>query len=162
MAMFRRTEPCPEPPKRVSDGYTHYRPYVRQDFKGHCAYCLLGELFGGGMENFELDHFRPRSRFPGMTGDFYNLYYACHPCNRIKRDQWPSEAQLRRQEFIVDHCTDEPEAHFVCGEDGKLEGLTPAGQYTIDLLILNRPHLIELRQLLSSELNLKFPYRPSN
>lgn len=82
MAHFSRTVPAPAFP----GGYTAFRAYVRQDFRQCCAYCLLHEFWAGGEDNFELDHFRPVSRFPDLERDFYNLYYACHVCNQRKRD----------------------------------------------------------------------------
>ena len=36
-----------------------------------------------------IDHFRPRSRFPGLTFDWINLVYACRRCNEAKADSWP-------------------------------------------------------------------------
>jgi hypothetical protein len=144
MPRFHRTAPCPE----VVGGYRSYRPFVRADFECLCAYCLIRELHCGGEECYELDHFRPRSRFPELERDFYNLYYACHPCNGIKRDKWPS-AQLQQKGIgIVDLCREEFHEHFDAGGDGRWKGLTASAEYTIELLRLNRPHLVELRNLL--------------
>jgi len=82
----RRTSPL------KTDDYTKYRPFVREDFRECCAYCLLHEIIAGGEANFELDHFRPKSRpkFAGLINDFYNLYYACHVCNQYKGQLWPT------------------------------------------------------------------------
>src|SRR5262245_27534597 len=85
MPHFIRTVPAP----LVTGGYQGYREYVRTDFCHRCAYCLMAELFAAGRENFELDHFQPKSRFLDREQDFYNLYYACHPCNMSKHDFWP-------------------------------------------------------------------------
>jgi hypothetical protein len=49
---------------------------------------------------------------------------------------------------LVDLCVSDFETHFDEGPDGLWEGLTRAGQYTIDALRLNRPHLVQLRQLI--------------
>ncbi|MBZ5530074.1 MAG: hypothetical protein LAO20_01465 [Acidobacteriia bacterium] len=145
MSHFLRTVPPPD----VKGGYSSFRPYVRADFQHRCAYCLFWELLAAGEENFELDHFRPKSLFPDDAQNFYNIYYACHPCNHLKRDLWPSKDMERRGLRLVDLCKDEFEAHFQLCSDGHLQGLTDAGRYTIDALRLNRKHLVRLREMLS-------------
>jgi hypothetical protein len=122
---------------------------VREDFNRQCAYCLLAEILAGGEENFELDHFRPKSLFPNRLNDFYNIYYACHPCNQIKKDAWPPAALEARRIGFVDLCKDDFATHFQINADGRWEGITESGRYTIDILRLNRRHLTILRQLLA-------------
>jgi hypothetical protein len=114
---------------------------------------LLQELWAGGEENFELDHFRPRSLFPERTGDFYNLYYACHPCNHLKADRWPPPALEATGVTFVDLCQDNFDDHFEPPADGRWTPLTPAAAYTIDTLRLNRSHLVTLRALLAELLD---------
>lgn len=133
----------------VAGGYRSFRPFVREDFVRQCAYCLLSEILAAGENNFELDHFRPRSRFPQLVDDFYNIYYSCHPCNHIKRDAWPSPELEANGLSIVDLCTDEFRTHFQANADGKWVGVTEVGAYTIDVLRLNRHHLVTIRQLLA-------------
>ena len=144
MPHFVRTRPAPQ----VSGGYRYLRPYVREDFRRGCAYCLLLELLAAGEENFELDHFRPKSLFPQLTNDFYNLYYTCHPCNRIKLDLWPPPELIARGIGFVDLCSDEFSVHFRQQPDGTWLGRTESGKYTIDKLRLNRKHLVAIRRIL--------------
>lgn len=144
MAFFLRTSPAPH----VSGGYRAFRPYVRADFSRRCAYCLMDEFLAGGEENFEMDHFRPKSRFPGLQDDFYNIYYACHPCNQMKRDCWPPDDLEARGIKIVDLCNDEFATHFRMVADGTWDGLSESAQYTIEILRLNREHLVKIRQML--------------
>jgi hypothetical protein len=68
MPVFLRRQ---APPLKTDD-YTKYRPFVREDFRECCAYCLLHEIIAGGEANFELNHFRPKSRleFAGLVNDF--------------------------------------------------------------------------------------------
>ena len=151
MPHFPRTVPAPS----VIGDYQAYREYVRTDFCHRCAYCLMAELFAAGKENFELDHFRPKSVFPDKAKDFYNLYYACHPCNMSKHDFWPPQELEARGINFVDLCKDEFETHFRLCEDGTCAGKTESGQYTIDILRLNRDHLVRARRLLKRlQLNL--------
>jgi hypothetical protein len=149
MARFTRTTPCP----KLSGGYPAFRPYVRADFERRCAYCLLEELYSGGQENYELDHFRPRSIFPELEGDFYNIYYSCHPCNHIKHNNWPSEALQQQGIYLVDLCASDFDQHFEEKPDGVWKGHTTSGSYTIDILRLNRDHLVEIRRLINELLN---------
>jgi uncharacterized protein (TIGR02646 family) len=145
MARFVRTSPPPP----VRGGYEAFRPYVRGDFEECCAYCLLSELFAGGEDNFEIDHFRPRKLFPDALHDFYNLYYSCHPCNHIKHDKWPSKALHELGIGFVDLCQDDFSDQFEICSDGTWKPLTQSAAYTIDSLRLNRRHLVRLRLLLA-------------
>jgi hypothetical protein len=144
MARFDRTKPAPT----VAGGYQSFRPAVRKDFRSTCAYCLIRELFAAGEENFELDHFFPVSKFPSRERDFYNLYYACHPCNKIKRAKWPDDDLQGKGVGFIDLCSEDFSTHFYELPDGCWKGLTLSANYTIDALRLNRKHLVELRKLL--------------
>jgi hypothetical protein len=145
MPQFVRTTPAPS----VAGGNRGLRPYVRADFCRRCAYCLLDELTASGEENFEMDHFRPKSRFPELHDDFYNLYYACHPCNHIKHDYWPPPDLEARGIGLVDLCAEDFATHFRPIDDGRWDGITESGRYTIEILRLNREHLVKVRRLLS-------------
>src|SRR5689334_6831807 len=136
------------PPPKVKGDYHSFRPFVREDFSRQCAFCLFSELLAGGEENFELDHFRPKHRFPDLLNDFYNLYYSCHPCNHVKRDSWPTQALEERGFRFVDLCKEEFTSHFNAEKTGIWHGLTNPGEYTIDKLNLNRQHLVTVRALL--------------
>jgi hypothetical protein len=144
MPYFVRRTPAP----KVKGGYRSFRPFVREDFLRQCAFCLFPELLAGGEEDFELDHFRPRYRFPELLNDFYNLYYSCHPCNNIKRDSWPPPVLEEQGIYFVDLCKENFASHFSVEKDGTWNGLTGSGNYTIDKLNLNRKHLVTLRGLL--------------
>jgi hypothetical protein len=135
-------------PTTKGSDYQALRPYVREDFRKTCAYCLLEETWAAGLENFELDHFRPKSLFPQLALSYYNLYWSCHVCNRLKRDIWPARRLLKQGIFFVDLCVSAFDEHFVEQKNGKWRGKTLAAKYTIDSLRLNRPHLVELRILI--------------
>jgi hypothetical protein len=109
----------------------------------------LAEILVGGEENFELDHFKPRSKFQDLINDYFNIYYSCHPCNRAKHDEWPPPELFGRGIGFVDLCRDEFAEHFAVEGDGSWTGKTDAGRYTIDIVRLNRKHLVEIRGLLS-------------
>ena len=146
MAVFRRRETPPGPFKH----YSAYRPFVREDFSECCAYCLLHEFLAAGQENFELDHFRPRSlaRFVSLADDFYNLYYACRPCNHAKGSTWPAPSLEADGYGFVDLCAETFSAHFQERADGSWQPLSRRAEYTLARLRLNRTHLVKIRRYL--------------
>lgn len=70
---------------------------LRQVFFGLCAYCE--EICRG-----EVEHFRPKSRFPEQTYEWSNWVFACHDCNHAKSDKWPSGG-------YIDPCAKTKPAH---------------------------------------------------
>jgi len=71
-------------------------------FWGICAYC---ERRNKG----EVEHFRPKSKFPELVYEWSNWLFACHDCNQAKGAKWPEEG-------YVDPCADSkserPENYF--------------------------------------------------
>jgi hypothetical protein len=118
------------------------RKAVRAAYNYRCGYCSVPESWVGG--ELEVDHFCPLSRGGLNTQD--NLVYACTSCNRFKSDYWPSEDAP--DSFKLLHPgQDTLETHIVEAATGRLVGLTPRGWFHIRWLHLNRPQLIEFRQL---------------
>ncbi len=115
MSVFTRRVPAPE-----ETDYTKYRPLVREDFRECCAYCLLHEILAAGADNFELDHFHPKSipEFAHRVNDFYNIYYSCHVCNHTKGRKWPDEKLISQGYRFVDLCAEDFSEHFREEDDG--------------------------------------------
>src|SRR5258708_2766464 len=86
MALFTRRENPPFYPN-----YQRYKPFLRRDFLEQCVYCERTEVYLGGEELFEVEHFRPASTFPHLSSAYPNLYYSCRGCNGHKSSKWPSE-----------------------------------------------------------------------
>ena len=154
-------------PEQLADIQTRYTPrwvgYYRDDdgdkprdsrwrefsqdladaFSGLCAYC---EKICRG----EVDHFRPKSRYPHLVYSWENWLFACHDCNHAKRQRWPPRG-------YVDPCARSrparPERFFTFdSETGEIlpkEGLIPGrrrkAQMTIDDLRLNEWHHLKNR-----------------
>ena len=138
-----------EPPK-VSN-YKKYKHLLRADFRCRCAYCRIHESNFGTYWNFTVDHFRPRAKFPKLSCDYGNLYYACNPCNCFKRDRWPNARERRAGSRFFDACAEEFDDHFETLPGGMLSPKTGAGAYTIESIRLNRRSLLR-RRVLDSEL----------
>jgi hypothetical protein len=105
------------------------------------------EGLGGGFHNFQIDHFRPRKLFPELINEYDNLCYACHFCNRAKWETWPSNEQLARGYRFVDPCAEDlyKEHARLIVDSGELEPTSPAGDYTIKEIRLNRQVFKDLR-----------------
>lgn len=77
------------------------RGRLNHDFSGICGYCEQRceptNRDRSGKEE-SVDHFRPRSRFPGESLNWLNLVYSCRRCNQAKGDRWPTagDADNRR------------------------------------------------------------------
>lgn len=129
--------------------YQDYRPFLRQDFLSHCAYCTGHEIELGGEDHFEIDHFRPRSKFPRQINNYRNLYYACRGCNRIgaKGEQWPTPALRRAGYRFFDPVQENAYVLHLCEvPSGRLRDRTRVGDYSIKKLRLNRDGLVRLRK----------------
>jgi uncharacterized protein (TIGR02646 family) len=137
MAIFARRETPPTYPDVRS-----YLPHLRNDFISQCAYCERTEAYFGGQEAFEVDHFRPSSRFPELSYTYSNLYYVCSKCNRHKSNTWPSNDQMSRGARFADPCEEDPYLdHLREADDGGVEELTPCGEYSNAHIRLDRSEL---------------------
>lgn len=142
MARFFRKE---NPPK--CKNHRDYLPSLRLDFRYRCAYCERPEAVVGGDEAFEVDHFRPRSRFPELVNEYSNLYYSCSRCNRHKGNTWPSEHLAGSGFRFSDPCAEDMYSiHAIEGDGGRLKAITQCGEYTVRHIMLNRPVLVNWRE----------------
>ena len=107
-------------------------------FAGLCAYCEEG---GKG----EVDHFRPKSKFPALVYAWSNWLFACSSCNQAKGAKWPPDGYINpcatalpeRPEnfFRFDTATGEILPAF-----GLISDRNDTAQKTIDDLSLNAVH----------------------
>ena len=141
--------------KKPPDGKRHgwYKDCLRLDFQFRCAYCLIHEADYQGHESSQVDHFRPQSRFRALARKYANLHYACLLCNKRSRkgDNWPSDDEAQRGERFVDPCSEDWEEHVEFLEDGAVRALTPAGDYAVRTLDLDRDQLRRHRKRFPGE-----------
>jgi hypothetical protein len=57
---------------------------------------------------------------------------------------------VKRGHVFVDLCASTFDEHFIALENGEWQAKTPAGQFTIEMLRLNRDHLIAMRLRLAA------------
>jgi uncharacterized protein (TIGR02646 family) len=128
-------------------------------FQRKCAYCesMVDDAF--------VDHYRPRENATGGSGtspDHYwwlawewrNLYNACNACSRAKGAGFPvdgpraplecpyDELATAERALLLDPCLDDPEHLLVFDESGRVVATDVRAMTTIDLLSLNRTHLV--------------------
>lgn len=129
--------------------YQDYRPYLREDFLRHCAYCTIHEDELAGEDFYEIDHHRPKSRFPALTNEYTNLYYCCKACNKrgAKGENWPSDDLLKAGFRFFDPVAENAyQLHVRETASGELAKKTNVGDYSIRILRLNRDGLLALRR----------------
>jgi HNH endonuclease len=149
MALFQRRES----PPYFSD-YRKYKAFLQRDFLQRCAYCERTEDYLGGEDAFEVEHFKPKSKFPDLLVAYENLYYVCRRCNLHKAETWPSDDLLARGTRFADPCEEDLYTdHVHENEDGKLDALTSCGTYSSSHIRLNRNELQRWRRLRSEARN---------
>ena len=142
MALIKRQKPYP-----CYSAYRKYKLHLRRDFLYCCAYCTIHENEWGGLRHFQVEHLRPKSRFPQLIADYENLLYACDVCNCYKGNDWPSDFPLVEGVGYLDPCQHDYDEHFENEQTtGRTNGLSPPARYMVERLHLNRLHLIRVRQ----------------
>lgn len=125
--------------------YRSYKPYLREEFEKTCVYCRkpdgLAEL-----DSFGVDHYKPKDVFPSLVADYSNLFYSCNTCNRLKGTFWPDSLQLKAGQFVPNPCDHIMFEHLRAGPGCIVNNHSIAGQWTIDLLLLNEPDRMEFRR----------------
>lgn len=129
------------PPSKTK--YADYKPYLKKDFCGRCAYCnLLDESI---TTPFEVDHFIPRAVFKDtrmdLDTDYTNLVYSCKKCNIAKRDQFSGDigAAKPTNELFYDPVLTDYNSVFYRNHFGAIDSDDAKGRRTIKNLKLYRP-----------------------
>lgn len=103
-------------PKRTYSGkelsnYRSYKKYLITDFKSRCGYTDCLDFWFGGKDNFQIDHFIPKSKSPKLEIDYSNLVYSCSYVNRAKSDDVGN---------YIDPCDVDYNEHFYRDELGNI------------------------------------------
>lgn len=136
--------------KRDLDSYRFtVRHLSKEEGGGYLVeYCERPEDYMGGEEAFEVEHFKPRSKFPQLDCVYKNLYYACRGCNGHKWETWPSDRQFAQGKRFADPSEEDPYVdHLLETEDGGVQGTTPCGTYPAAHIRLHRDDLRKWRRL---------------
>lgn len=119
----------PRARKHGPRGYTNYidyKPWLRDEFKFCCVYCLDRERWRSRSHHeFEVDHRKPNTKKVKRLNRYSNLVYSCHRCNQLKND-----------DEIHDPCEAPFGDHLRVRKNGTIVGKTPIGKAIIKLLHL--------------------------
>lgn len=117
------------------------REYVRLRSVYLCEYCHANET--RQCVEFTIDHIRP-----DQGDDLENLALACFHCNRRKSDKTEVFIESTGQNIpLFDPRIDKWRDHFEWSDDGLwIVAKTPQAAVTIDLLELNRPRILRIRE----------------
>ena len=103
---------------------------------GKCMYCESSVLH---ISYGDVEHIKPKSRYPQLEFDWLNLGFVCSKCNGTKRDKYSEE-----QPFINPY--DEDPDLYLVATGATLWGKTDRGKHTIVEIGLNRVDLLERRK----------------
>jgi len=134
-----------------------WKEMIAVECKHQCVYCALSESRFGGIRNFHVEHYRPKSKFPHLKNEIKNLFLACSICNTFKGKDWPAEPKedLSNVSYPDPSKIDYSDL-FICIESsGKIKGKYVASKYLTEKLFLNRPQLILERRYFKFRSNYK-------
>lgn len=112
---------------------------LKRQTDAHCSYCDQFPISPPGTET--IDHFKPKSRFPGEAFSWENLYFACNHC-QVRGEEWdekllrPDAAEFEfSRYFIWDYTNGEllPNPSATAGDQAR-------AAYTIECFRLNIRH----------------------
>jgi hypothetical protein len=120
-----------------------------------CYYCLARETEAGPVSpngDFEIEHFRPVSKFKQFRLRYRNLMWACRLCNRTKGDAWPSRADELEGRRFPDPHKESLGAHLeIVGHRVVARNESTEGAYFIETLRLNSAVQMRRRQRIESQ-----------
>ncbi|MDE3196839.1 MAG: HNH endonuclease [Acidobacteriota bacterium] len=118
------------------------RRFVRERAGGRCEYCRLHE------NHSELPHHIEHivARKHGGSDDLDNLALACHRCNLHKGPNLSGIDPVTGEVQSLFHPRRDQWASHFAFWGAYIEGLTGAGRATVEVLALNDPRRIELRE----------------
>lgn len=135
----RRREGDPAVPAAALTRYRHpeIKAAIVAEANDKCVYCesLVQHVYPGDVE-----HVKPKAKFPQLVLDWENLAFVCAACNSAKGDYFEDDEQLVNpfeedpEDFLVFY------GPFVFSRDGNLRGIATRGT-----LALDRPELRERR-----------------
>jgi len=122
-----------------------FRALVRSRAGQRCEYCRLHERDLPSFP-FHVEHIIPRKHH-GSDGP-RNLAWSCHECNLAKSSNLSGrDPRMGRVVVLFNPRRQRWKRHFRW-KGARLVGLTASGRATIDVLRINEPERIDLRQLL--------------
>lgn len=108
---------------------------LQEDFHNLCGYC--GKNGRRLRQQFQVDHFVPKSLDSDRARDYSNFVLACPKCNQIKHKKWPTgDKNISHTETIgfLDPAKEEFDQHLCRDDNCNIAGRTPLGKQMCRLL----------------------------
>jgi len=125
---FRTISPVRTCIKKYQD-YHQYKDFLANDFHHKCGYTDCSEKWFGGKRSFQIDHLKPKSKYPTLVNDYANLVYCCSYVNRAKSDDDNAN--------YLDPCNVNLNNHLERDDKGFIIPKSRQGQYMVDHMQLN-------------------------
>ena len=109
--LFREASPSRKYDGKELKDYKGYKEYLSKDFNSRCGYTNCFDFWFGGKGNFQIDHFKPKSKFPDLETKYSNLVYSCSHINRAKSND---------DGLYIDPCDVNYNDHFYRDELGNI------------------------------------------
>jgi len=123
--------------------YRDWKEILAKEGFHQCVYCAIPEASFGGIRNFHVEHYKPKSKFKDLTNDMHNLFYACPVCNTFKGNDWSEPLDNHSTPSYPDPSkVDYSDLFSSNWESGVAEGRYIASKYVVEKLHLNRNQLI--------------------
>ncbi len=124
----------------------NWKVQIAEECYHRCVYCAIHEARFGGIRNFHIEHYKPKSltRFRHLENDIKNLFLACSICNCFKKADWPNDPNHKLNvccypdPSLIDYST----IIELDNSSYQLRGKKIASRYFIERLFLNRPQLL--------------------
>lgn len=115
--------------------YRRYRPWLRDEFRFRCVYCLERERWRDMRVAMPVDHFVPQARAPHLKKTYENLLYLCPSCNTLKQD-----------DLLPDPCAVALGRCLRVQRDGRTEALSLEGERIVEVLELDDQRIVSHRR----------------
>lgn len=127
--------------------YRDWKAQLAEEASHQCVYCAIPDAAMGGIRNFHVEHYRPKSRFPALENIYTNLFYACPVCNTFKSNDWPAEPDFETRCYPDPSVNDYGQLFIIDLQSGEIQGNVVASRYMVERIHLNRGQLILERRL---------------
>ncbi|MFB9080228.1 HNH endonuclease [Flavobacterium procerum] len=128
--------------------YQECKEDLSREAEHRCIYCCIHESRFGGIRNFHVEHYKPKSKYDKLKNTYSNLFYSCSICNCFKGNDWPNDPDdVYEKPFYPDPLiVNYSDYMMVDYETGFVEGLRKTTKYVVEKLYLNRPQLVNERK----------------
>jgi len=142
-ALIKKAKPA------AAKKYSAWKPELAEESGYRCVYCCIHEGMFGGIRNYHVEHFRPKSKFKHLEHEYSNLFYACSICNVFKGDSWiepPGEVTNWGAKYFPDPSTVDLSTVLEYVDGQRVSSKFVSGRFLIERLHLNRPQLVLARR----------------